>query len=298
MCVFNVNLYGVVTKKERQCCWMTSWIDRCDLNFTRWESLLRGHSTGWRVVPSLMVSHAHHGQERLFLRNAKPLLIKTGETLLLPAGVHHRVDVTSAQETRCWAHVNYFILENLDLFSLFRIPLLVDKGPSCQIGELIRNHQAGDPAPEQSCALSRIAREKEFGFKLLKIIAPICQPKANMDTQLKNLTRLEGVMEFMQHNFQHQINRDELAGKACLSPTQFHKVFKTATGKSPVKYLEEIRLRHAQQMLISTDQKISEIACQCGYNDPYVFSKFFKRACRCSPLTYRNSMADITSARA
>ncbi|MBN1554771.1 MAG: helix-turn-helix domain-containing protein [Phycisphaerae bacterium] len=258
-------------------------------------SLDKGHSTGWRVVPRLMISHAYQGRERLFLRNAKPLLIQTGETILLPAGIRHRVDVVGAQETRCWAHVNYFILENLDLFSLFHIPLVVDKKPSRRIGELIRNHQARDQSSGQPGVLLCIAREKDFGFQLLEIMAPLCTPKANVDTQLKNLTRLEGVMEFMQHNFHRQISRDELAEKASLSPTQFHKVFKTATGKSPVKYLEEIRLRHAQQLLISTHRKISDIARECGYSDPYVFSKFFKRACGCSPLTYRNSMADITS---
>ena len=102
----------------------------------------------------------------------------------------------------------------------------------------------------------------------------------------------------MRRNFGGSLDRDALARLAFLSPTQFHLAFRRATGTSPIKFLEGIRIRHAQQALITTEKKIAGIAQECGYEDPFVFSKFFKRACGVSPAQYRLTTRDLRNLRA
>jgi AraC-like DNA-binding protein len=255
---------------------------------------LRGpHTTGWRVLSGLMLSQAHRGAERLFLEGGRQVLARTGELIVLPAGVRHKVDVAGAGEVRRWVHVNYFVLDGLDLFSLLDVPPLFGKELGRRIGGLIRERLALERSSGAEFSLAHAAQSNEFGFKLLGLLAGVCRPKAGLDRRLEGLQRLWPVIEHLRRNFRQPLDRDGLARLACLSPTQFHSVFRKATGTSPIRFLGGVRLRHAQQLLITTARKVSGIGLDCGYADAYVFSKFFKRACGISPSKYRSMTADL-----
>lgn len=67
--------------------------------------------------------------------------------------------------------------------------------------------------------------------------------------------------------------------------------FKKITGKTPVEFLTEVRIRHAC-FLIDTYAKsvpLTDIASQCGYTDYVYFSKKFKSLTGISPRTYLNN---------
>jgi len=253
----------------------------------------RAHSTGWRVLPGLMFSQAHRGAERIFLEGGRSLLARTGELLVLPAGIRHKVEVVGPREVRRWVHVNYFVLDSLDLFSLLEVPVHFGGEIGERIGNLIQEWVALEKTLGAEFALARAAKANEFGFRLLGILSGSCRPRADLGGRLEGLRRLWPVIEHMRQNFGQPLRRDALARLAFLSPTQFHCAFKRATGASPIKFLEGIRLRRAQQLLITTTRKVSGIAGECGYADPYVFSKFFKRACGFNPSQYRLMTGDL-----
>ncbi|MCX7805612.1 MAG: AraC family transcriptional regulator [Planctomycetota bacterium] len=255
-----------------------------------------GHTTGWRTLPGLMLSQAHTGAERICLEDGREIIARDGGMIVLPAGVRHKVDVISRTEVRQWVHVNYFLLESLDIFSLFEVPLLFDAGAGRRAGAMIRAWVKSEDQRAGSTPLERAAELNAFGFRLLRLLAPYCRPAATMIERLEGLGRIRAVIEHMKRNFGRPIYRDELARMAFLSPTQFHQVFRKATGFSPMKFLERIRLRYAQQLLIATDRKLADIAMECGYSDPYVFSKSFKKVCGHSPSEYRLITADLRSA--
>jgi AraC-like DNA-binding protein len=255
--------------------------------------LQRGHTTGWRVLPGLMLSQAQRGAERIFLAEGRSSLAKTGEIVVLPAGVRHKVDVVGRSEVRRWAHVNYFLVDSLDLFSLFDAPLVCGRGLGARIGDLIQAWVQSEGRRKELSPLEYAAEVNEFGFRLLGLLSPHCHPGTGLCDRFEGLRRLGPVIEHIRRNFHQPLHRDGLARMAFLSPTQFHLAFRRATGKSPIKFLEAVRLQHAQQLLISTARKISDIAGECGYADPYVFSKFFKRACGFSPSAYRLAIADL-----
>jgi AraC-like DNA-binding protein len=75
----------------------------------------------------------------------------------------------------------------------------------------------------------------------------------------------------------------ELARKLLISDSQLYRKLKAITGKSTAVFIRSIRLNHAKELLVNTDQSVSEIAYQVGFNDPSWFSRAFKDEFGISP---------------
>ncbi len=254
------------------------------------------HTTGWRVLPGLMLSQAYRGSERIFFEDGREETAKTGELIVLPSGIRHRVDVVGSREVRRWVHLNYFVLDSIDLFSLFDIPVLLERKLGKRIGDLIQEWTASEERGNGKVPLARAARRNEYGFRLLGLLAPACTSGTGLDGRLEDLQRFRPVIEHMRRNFSRPLTRDDLARLARLSSTQFHAAFRKAMGTTPVRFLRDIRLRNAQRLLITTTKKMSVIGTACGYEDQYVFSKFFRKACGVSPTEYRAATKDLRAA--
>lgn len=71
----------------------------------------------------------------------------------------------------------------------------------------------------------------------------------------------------------------------------FRKLFQQETGSTPAGYLTNRRLDRAVELLDQFKGRISikEISLQCGYQDPYYFSRQFKKRFGVSPQNYINN---------
>jgi AraC family transcriptional regulator, arabinose operon regulatory protein len=79
-----------------------------------------------------------------------------------------------------------------------------------------------------------------------------------------------------------------LAHLCRLSEPHFFRKFKQATGSTPIDWLRRERINHARRRLVESDDPIKQISEQVGYNDPFFFSRDFKRYTGVSPKNYRN----------
>ena len=79
----------------------------------------------------------------------------------------------------------------------------------------------------------------------------------------------------------------DLAKLSGLSEPHFYRRFRTATGFSPIDWLRHERINYACRRLLQSDDPIKHVAEQVGYNDPFFFSRDFKRYTGLAPSKYR-----------
>jgi AraC-like DNA-binding protein len=84
---------------------------------------------------------------------------------------------------------------------------------------------------------------------------------------------------------------EELSFLTGLSLSSFKRKFKLVYNDSPNQYIKKKRIEQAQNLLISSKERISDIAFQLGFNDLGYFSKVFAAKNNCSPSEYRKAHA-------
>lgn len=83
---------------------------------------------------------------------------------------------------------------------------------------------------------------------------------------------------------------EELATRAGLSVPHFCLLFRRQTGYAPIDFLIRQRIRQACHLLDTTGAPVIAIATEVGFEDPYYFSRCFRRIMGCSPRAYRKSV--------
>ncbi len=99
--------------------------------------------------------------------------------------------------------------------------------------------------------------------------------------------QVEQVIEYLMSNYHHQITLEDMAKVIHVNPVYFSRIFKIATGQTPIQYLTAIRINKAIDLLRESQESITEIAFKLGYKDPSYFSRVFKKSTGVSPLEYR-----------
>ncbi len=94
-------------------------------------------------------------------------------------------------------------------------------------------------------------------------------------------------VEYFNEHFQETIAMHELAEKLKCSEGHFYRQFKEFTGETPIRFLNNIRLKKALFYLQHSELTVSKIAKLCGFSDPYYFSRFFSKENGLSPSQYR-----------
>jgi transcriptional regulator GlxA family with amidase domain len=80
-----------------------------------------------------------------------------------------------------------------------------------------------------------------------------------------------------------------LARAAGLSVSHFNRLFLEWTGFTPMEYQRRQRITKARVLLGDAHLSIKEIAAQCGFDDPYHFSRVFRQLDGLSPSQFREA---------
>ena len=96
----------------------------------------------------------------------------------------------------------------------------------------------------------------------------------------------ENAMLFMEQNFNLPLQSDLIAAEVGISPSHLRALFKAEYGISMVSALNEIRIRHAKNMLKSGVFTLREVAAECGFQNEYYFGRVFKQITGTSPGKY------------
>ena len=97
------------------------------------------------------------------------------------------------------------------------------------------------------------------------------------------------IIVYVSSNLGKELTVANVAGMANMSESYFSHLFKTEMGVSFVDYLNHLRIGKAKDLLLHSDLRINEIACQVGIGNPNYFSILFRKLEGASPVEFRNS---------
>lgn len=103
--------------------------------------------------------------------------------------------------------------------------------------------------------------------------------------QDKDIARAQ---DWIEQHYQQQSNINALAAMVNLSPRTFSRRFKSATGVTPLAYIQNVRIEQAKKQLEGTLATPEQITHEVGYEDISSFTRLFKVNTGLSPTQYRN----------
>lgn len=99
---------------------------------------------------------------------------------------------------------------------------------------------------------------------------------------------VENAIKYVEANIARcDLSVEELSRGLGMSRVHLYKKLLQITGKTPIEFIRVIRLKRAAQMLRESQQNVSEIAYQLGFNNPKYFSKYFKDEFGVLPSVYQ-----------
>ncbi len=118
-----------------------------------------------------------------------------------------------------------------------------------------------------------------------------CGSKDDEDKMVyHNVLRLRPVITYISEHFKEKIYIEKLADMIGVSPDYFTKMFKDSIGKTPIEYINGLRVNYSMKLLCASDMSMAEIAEDIGFCNPNYFHKIFKQDMGCRPLQYRKSV--------
>lgn len=103
---------------------------------------------------------------------------------------------------------------------------------------------------------------------------------------LKRIKQIKQALEFIEASYTQPLTLKDLSESAQMSPKYFCQFFQEMTHRTPIDYLNYYRIERACYLLSTTNQTITEVAYNTGFNDSSYFIKIFKRYKGITPKQY------------
>lgn len=112
-----------------------------------------------------------------------------------------------------------------------------------------------------------------------------CQNGGKVQTSY--LAQMERALDYIDRNLTEEIQLEAVAKEAAMSSAYFSTLFKKLNGMTLWEYVQSRRIELAAEKLLRTDQNVSQIAMECGYNSISNFNRSFKAVTGQTPMAYR-----------
>lgn len=211
-----------------------------------------------------------------------------GQLVLMPENVVQSYSVSEGQPyQKYWCHFNARI-GHMEAFRQLRVPYLCkvsDYGRIEKIfAELVQYANS-----EEVCSglLAKVKMMELLSYYLLEL----AEGQAGQETiALRNRPAsswLQPLLQYITDHLDRDLNIQELAEQVCLHPNYFIRMFKEQMGVPPIQYILRVKMEKAQELLVQTEESVSEVARQVGFQDYFHFSKQFKKLVGMAPTEYR-----------
>jgi AraC family transcriptional regulator len=126
---------------------------------------------------------------------------------------------------------------------------------------------------------------------LMRVEAAI--PHAGVPKTSRSLSRwqLNRALQLFETKFDRSMRLAEVADAVRLSKSHFSRAFRHSMGEPPARYLRRHRVMRAQQMMLSTDKSLTNIALDCGFADQSHLTRIFRRMVGATPAAWRRAFS-------
>lgn len=133
------------------------------------------------------------------------------------------------------------------------------------------------------------AYELRVRAQLLEIFASLTQQGEECQAQREKAPAqgIKMAIDFIRSHYRQQITIGQLAQLSHMSEGHFCRLFKKYTFKTPVQYINQVRLSAAMGLLLESDRKVLDVAFDTGFNSLSYFIGVFKQSMGCTPTEFR-----------
>ncbi len=218
----------------------------------------------------------------------KAVEISPGMFFCAPPGIraYLRVSILGA------AHVRWFAVDTNELGGVISLAerRSIDSSADPDIKKWVfppENPQAKLFQEIVSLPVSQTLRRRVRMVDLFSAVVVKNQGAVELETHVDSRGRLQEFLSEIPENQLLHASLPELAKEMHCSERHFSRMFRAEVGLSFRSKQTELRLEKAKYLLISTDEKIINIALDCGYRHLGLFSVLFKRRFRMTPSEMR-----------
>jgi len=261
----------------------------------------------WR--PSPMRRPDHHNEVELnflesgsvtYLLGGNKTVVEAGKLSVFWAAIPHQIIDFGAD-------TSYFVATiPLQCFLQWRLP-------EDFVQPLMQGRLVGEPTGERANSDAQLFEHWETDLLkkqaelerpvLLEMQARLIRLALNLPGRLKarrrrdriatitdtGLNKVEQMACFIAQNYTEKLTVQQIGEFVNLHPNYAMNLFQKTFGTTLINYLTQHRISHAQRLLATTDQTVTEIAFQSGFLSISRFNEAFRRACGCSPREYRKA---------
>ncbi len=257
-------------------------------------------------VESYDCLHRHNEIEILFYQLDQPMVFRFGsrlielhndQTALFWGAIPHQLVSIESDNIQYWVAIPPEIFLSLDLPAALvqevmngRVLLESDRDlRDMDVAEFKlwkRETKNGSAESRRTMLLSLEARLRRFHYTTTSSHSPRGGTPKHLSS--RDSGSFQKMYDFITLNFRNPIRVEEIAEEVNLHPNYAISLFKSKCGINIIDLVTMLRIYESQRLLLTTDQKIIDVAMDAGFGSMSNFYKSFKRLCGKNPHEYRN----------
>lgn len=132
------------------------------------------------------------------------------------------------------------------------------------------------------------AKEKIYGYVLLILTTLLgCGESIKTQTNNPGYSYIEVALNYIKEKYNSQITLEALSGELHISPNYFSRIFSKHMGYTFNEYLNYYRVRIAENMILTTNNSLTQLAFDCGFGSLSSFSRAFNKFAGCSAKDFK-----------
>lgn len=113
------------------------------------------------------------------------------------------------------------------------------------------------------------------------------QRRTNQPDPEKKFETYRDIRIYIENNYSKPITLMSLGDTFHISPCHLQKIFKKLYGISPYEFITQLRIGKAKELLIYSNNSLTDISQRLGFGSLFAFSRAFERLCGVSPSVFR-----------